>query len=275
MNAKLALKLTCTGFLILGGLFILSGNKALAYGTDPAYTTGSVSFDSDGNLTCPSGDILSTPFGTITCTGSAITPFDQDWGNYANGFTLNEFWTTPTSYFGGQSVKDYFGMTNGNCYSTADFLKDYYISDSYGNIYDICFDASTGFASLNSSTTFSTPTSTTSTPPVYTGTCTTGDVLCSTLSYLFIPSTDQQATLQGSFGGRWNDISTRAPFGYFAIAITALGGISSTTPSSTDIIPVSDIQNIGFFSYLKTGLGYIFILVFIMFLYYFGRSIEL
>ena len=133
------------------------------------------------------------------------------------------------------------------------------------------------------------PTSTpSSTTPVYaTSTCEApgnvyidyvGDIrygICSAMTYLFMPSPDQQTDLDGRFNSRWTDISTRVPFGYFSLATNAINTISSPTASSTDIIPVASIESIAFFGYLKTGLGDILILVFLMCIYYFGKNIDL
>ena len=277
MAQKLPLKLLLAGLLTLGGIF-------LTFGGAHAQTAPDYSLTKNTGEDTAYFEYIGNPFvysGLLYFESPTTTPTDIDW--------LSAECSTATIPVYATSGDWYYFDNTGSCSNQYTF--------NFNNVANICSaggcdnagwidlgESLNLFISIPSSTTSTAPTST---PPVVLPSgCVapsssldiSGDIyyaVCSALSYVFVPSPSEKTALQSDFGGRWTDISSRVPFGYLTLSINALNTLSTTTPTSTDIIPVSTIETIDFFGYIKTGIGYILILIFIMFLYYFGRNIDL
>jgi len=98
--------------------------------------------------------------------------------------------------------------------------------------------------------------------------------ICAAYQYLFIPNTAQYGDLSADVSNMYGTISSKPPFGYFAIISTAFTSFNDGTNTSTLISSTTRAALSPIFDPLSTGLQVLLIVMFALWAFHFLTSLE-
>ena len=98
---------------------------------------------------------------------------------------------------------------------------------------------------------------------------------CQAMTWVFLPSSDQQSSLGSLFSSIGSKVANKPPFGYFTSASNEINGLSADTSSSAPLMNASTtLAMAGVLNPLDTGLALVISLMLLTWIYHRARHFE-